>query len=298
MRNQKNFFKFGNFAFWVILVIIALNLFPFLNDKLYRQEHLSEWYNNFDTTQINIEEEDELKKDEKDTTEGKQDEKDNKQMTTFKWNWNDYDGRNCSVSFKLENEEFETSKRYRESYPALFFEGNLYSDFVKQCDKPISIISKALKLEMDKRSLSGIDRLNFVVSAIQTPPYTYIEMRNCKQGGDCKPNGCCPYVTPFAVYTPTEYVFQETGDCDTKSLIAYAILKKLNYNVAVMVGDTHAGPHAMLGVAGFPAEIPSSSVRHNGTIFQPWETTNFANEFQLGNMRMWRSWRNWKVVLN
>ena len=65
-----------------------------------------------------------------------------------------------------------------------------------------------------------------------------------------------------------------------------------------MVGDTHAGPHAMLGVAGFPAEIPSSSVRHNGTIFQPWETTNFANEFQLGNMRMWRSWRNWKVVLN
>lgn len=296
MKNPKIFFKFGNLAFWVILAIIVLNLFPFLNEKLYRQEQLSEWHSKFDTTQIVIEKEDELKEEEIDTTEEKQ--IDHKQMTTFKWNWNDYAGTNCSVSFKLENEEFEKSKRYRESYPSNFFEGNLYADFVRQCDKPISIISNALKLEMDKRNLRGIDRLNFVVSAIQTPPYTYIEIQDCKQGKPCKPDGCCPYIQPFAVYTPTEYVFQETGDCDTKSLIAYAILKKMNYNVAVMVGDTDGGKHAMLGVAGFPAQIPSNFVRYNGTIYQPWETTNFYPEFQLGNMRMWRSWRNWKVVLN
>jgi|688.fasta_scaffold20892_6 hypothetical protein len=297
MKNQNSHFRILNLVFWITLGILALFNFPFLDKSVFNHERFAEWYERFDTTKVEIDSFF-IDKDENNVSDDKEKQKEeNKPSTSFKWNWKDYNGRNCSVSFTIENEEFEKAKRFRESYSSNFSEANLYDDFVKRCDKPISILSNALKSEMDKRNLSGIDRLNFVVTAIQTPPYTFIEVQNCRQGGKCKPEGCCPFILPFAVYTPTEYIFQETGDCDTKSLICYAILKKLNYNVAIIVGDTEGGKHAMLGVAGFPAEIPSYYVRHNGTIYQPWETTNFAYEFQLGNMRMWRSWRNWNVIL-
>lgn len=299
MKDIKSIFRVFNIVFWVALFMILLYVITSVNNQSFDQSQFSQWYDKFDTTGIEIDstylsEEDKLLNDSiqqnKDTTQ--------KVLSHFHWKWRDYEGRRCELKFSIPEKEFEKAERYRLQYNSFFSETDLYQDFITISEIPLKIVSRAFTQEMNRRGLIGIDRLNFVVSAIQTPPYTYIEMGRCNAGTNCAPDGCCEYIRPFAVYTPTEYIFQKTGDCDTKSLICYALLKSHGVNAALICGDTDGGPHAMLGVAGFRPTIPSRAVRHNGTIFHPWETTNFDNSFQLGNMRMWRIWRNWYVTNN
>jgi hypothetical protein len=155
---------------------------------------------------------------------------------------------------------------------------------------------------MDKKQISGFDMLNYVVTAIQTPRYTSIEYVDKCEYKDCRPRadgrGCCENIYPFGLFTPAEFILQKTGDCDTKSLVAYALLKKLGFNAAMLIGDTESGVHAMLGLTNVVPSIPSKHVQYNGRIYYPWEVTNKRDGYQLGNMMMWRGWLNWNVVCN
>ncbi|NBU91942.1 MAG: hypothetical protein EBS17_03770 [Flavobacteriia bacterium] len=289
---KLNFDSFYRYliVFIASIIWIISYLIPKINHQSFQDRYIEDWLEEFDTSRV------ELSKEEDGDKEPKKDDAEPKKLRYFHWKWEDYSGTRCEVKFSIPEEDYFKAKTYRENYRNASL-SLLYQDFVQVCSRPISLLAEAFRKEMDQRKLQGIERLNFLVTAIQTPPYTYIEIDECDDG-ICAPDGCCPFVQPFAVYTPTEYIFQETGDCDTKSLLAFALLKKLNYHAALLVGDTDAGPHAMLGVAHQNPAIPSRTVRYNGTIYYPWETTNFEEEFQLGNMRMWRGWNHWTVMLN
>jgi hypothetical protein len=148
------------------------------------------------------------------------------------------------------------------------------------------------------------------VSSIQYLGYTFIcngtDDSRCGSGDapreDCKPKninnnqrpGCCDNVRPFAVYSPLEFAYLKTGDCDTKALFAFTILKGLGYNnVSVIYGDVKGGGHAMLGV-----KIPNPSTSghfirdYDGQKIYAWETT--GNSWRLGQ-RIWNPWKNWKI---
>lgn len=194
----------------------------------------------------------------------------------------------------------------------MFFNSSqLYSDFVNISEPVIDSMTNAFKLDIEKNKFrEDIQVLNYVVSAIQFPEYTKITHKEecpCNDMGrdwvnDCTPRkdgrGCCNNVVPFAVYTPTEFIYYKTGDCDTKSLIAYAILKKMGFDAAIIVGDTQGGPHAMLAIANVRPVVFSKYVKQNSKIYFPWEVTSRRNDFVLGNIGMWNNWENWSVSLN
>ena len=191
---------------------------------------------------------------------------------------------------------------YRKSYSVFFSESKIYSDFIKASNPVIDSMLKAMKMDMNKKQIRGNDMLNYVVTAIQTPRYTSIEYGDKCKYNDCRPRadgrGCCENIYPFGLFTPAEFILQKTGDCDTKSLVAYALLKKLGFKAAMLTGETEGGPHAMLGLTNVVPSIPSKYVQYNGRIYYPWEVTGKWDGFQLGNMTMWRGWLNWNVVCN
>jgi hypothetical protein len=300
MKDGKSLFRILNLAFWITLFILLLFALPFIKKETFSHNEFSQWQKQFDTTLIEIDSSfiSDDDKNQIDTLNRDQDSA-NKQLEHFHWRWRDYDGNRCELKFSIPEHEFTKAERYRNNYNSyLFDQAQLYQDFIEISEIPLKIISEAFTKEMNRRRLQGIDRLNFVVSAIQTPPYTYVKLGDCENATRCAPDGCCGHIRPYAVYTPTEYIFQETGDCDTKSLICYAILKSHGINAALICGDTDGGLHAMLGVAEYHPVIPSRSIRENGVLYHPWETTNFDHSFQLGNMRMWRIWRGWHVTNN
>lgn len=58
-----------------------------------------------------------------------------------------------------------------------------------------------------------------------------------------------PYEIPdnyYGLYSPTDVLYRNAGDCDSKSVLAALILKKLGYDTAIFYSDEYR--HAMLGI--------------------------------------------------
>jgi hypothetical protein len=89
-----------------------------------------------------------------------------------------------------------------------------------------------------------------------------------------------PYEIPgnyYGIYTPSEVLYRDAGDCDSKSLLAALILKEMGYEAAIFYSDEYA--HAMLGL-----NVPSAGEykEHNGTPYYFTEMT--ATGWQIGEL--------------
>jgi hypothetical protein len=301
MKRDKQLFDIFNWLFWIILGIILFLVFPYFKNGFFDEKGIEKWTHAFEEQKI-----DTVLKPKKDSTTANQ-----KQINII-WAWEDFKGINHRISFTIPEEDYKKAVRYRTGYKDDFDETKIYLDFISVSLPAIDSMTKAMKIDMEKNSISGYAMMDYVVTAIQNPVYTKIThlnecptfdmgqnwLNDCREREDGR--ACCNNVIPFAVYTPTEFIVQKTGDCDTKALIAYAILKRLNFSAAILIGEAgsgnDAGGHAMLGVANVVPEIPTKYVTYRGTMYHPWEVTSFRPDAKLGNMRMWSVWRNWHVV--
>jgi len=298
---DKRFFNLSSILFWVILGIVLFLCLPYFKNGLYEDESVIKWVKNFEKKKIYI-----------DSFQKQQNDKN----ISINWVWSDFKNDKHEISFSVQLKDIIYAKEYRKKYYESINVGNLYVDFIKISEPVISSMYSAMRNDVENKKLNKFDVMNYIVSAIQTPTYTKITNEPnecpCKDMGidwtsDCYPRtdgkGCCNGVIPFAVYTPAEFIYQKTGDCDTKTIIAYALFKKFGFDAAVLTGYTsndirNPGGHCMLGVAGVKPNMPASTVKYQGHIYYPWEVTNFDPSFVLGNMNMWKVWKDWEVVCN
>ena len=242
--------------------------------------------------------------DNKDTTK-----QSDKNSTLVQWNWIDYRNGHHKLKIKVKNNNISNGIKARENKSFFLGDWNdLYNTLYKTSLPTLQPLISSMKSSIKSKKLNYQEALDFVVSSIQFIPYTLVVENNecpCTAFGidfkdDCIPrkdnSGCCNNIRPGAVYSPTEFLIKKTGDCDTKSLFAYSILKQLGFDVAVIVGEVEGGLHAMLAVNLLSPPVITKYVKYNGKNYYPWEVT--GGNSRLGDMRMWNSWRNWSVVLN
>jgi hypothetical protein len=284
---------------WIILLLIVIIGSPLLRKRIYKEQPLLTWLNQFDT--INIVKNDSFVVKIKDP----------QNIQTTIWKWTGFDDKEHLITFKYPIEYVEIAKNYRINYGNNFTESQLYTDFVEVSNPVLDSMTKAMLLDMKNNNINQPQQiLNYVVSAIQFPKYTKItDIEECPCNdmnrdwkNDCNARldgtGCCNSVIPFAIFTPAEFILKKTGDCDTKALIAYAILKKLGFDAAVIVGDADGGAHAMLAVANVSPVVFSNYVKFDSKMYFPWEVTSRNNSSVLGYTGMWNNWSNWKVSIN
>lgn len=299
MRKKKRVFDLSNWMFWIILLLIIIIGSPLLRKSIYKDQQLLAWLNQFDTI-INTKKDSFLVKI-----------KDPQKIQTTTWKWTGFDDKDHLITFSYPIEYIEMAKNYRINYGNNFIEGQLYTDFVNISNPVLDSMTKAMMIDMNNNNIKQPQQiLNYVVSAIQFPKYTKItNIEECPCNdmnrdwkNDCNArldgSGCCNSVIPFAVFTPAEFILKKTGDCDTKALIAYAILKKLGFDAAVIVGDADGGAHAMLAVANVSPVVFSNYVKFDSKLYFPWEVTSRNNSSVLGYTGMWNNWSNWKVSIN
>jgi hypothetical protein len=284
----------GNWLFWGLFCFLLILMFPFFKDGFYSDESVMSWVEKFkkpvvDTTNVR-KDDDSLKKD----------------VLDIQWAWIDFNRNQNSITFKILKEDYQKAITTRESLD-FWSATEVYRSLMEVSSGPLDSMANAMKRDIQQKNLSGISAMNYVVNAIQFPRYTKVANDNecpCNDNGqfytdDCNPredgSGCCNNVKPFAVYSPTEFIVQKTGDCDTKSLIAFGLLSRMGYDVAVLIGQIPA--HAMLGVANMRPDVVTKYVSYNGQIYFPWEVTAFADHCVLGNMSMWNPWVNWEVAI-
>ena len=265
---KRNFFDISNIVFWLLVLGISFLFLPYFKDVTYDNSKLEEWVKAFDTIQpvpiidtlIEV-----------DTSK-------NITKYAFKiWDWKDFNGKQHSIKFKYKIGSLESAENNR---LASVNYGPLYEHDKLILDDLIQQMKKYIK----GNNLDYMNALEYVCSSIQDIPYTLISNKingcpcelsfgsfsaNCKVQSDGR--GCCDDVMPFAVYSPFEFVYKETGDCDTRALLAFTILKEMGFDVAVMVSKNTS--HSVLGVANIGGAGNSYGTNLYGKKYYLWELT-------------------------
>lgn len=220
------------------------------------------------------------------------------------WKWKDFNGASYLLNFRIKKNDYLFSRQQRISSEKIL--GELYYEMYVNDNRLLDDMINSYKNIIQSKGLNPYESMEMIVTSIQSIPYTYV-LTSGRQCGDLDgsqrlpsencavsidPCGCCDNVIPFAVYTPVEFAVQRTADCDTRSLFAYTILKRLGFDVAVMV--SHNETHSVLGVS-VPI-IPGDGRRGNFGIAKKyflWELTCYGP-----GLGQYIKGSDWEIALN
>lgn len=319
MNKRHQYFNRIVVVFWVLLALISLMWLLNFGNGIFDEETFVRRIEVNDSSRKAYEAELKRQRFEdslnrirnKDTSESKNN------IVQKKWSWLSSDGKRHSITFNLLRSDYVASLNRRRKISITGVE--LWAYMCENDRNGLSSMVDAYRQMILREKLDYFQAMDAVVSSIQSIPYTYVLCGNNRCGEpnpddlndtypkrNCRPvifpYGCCDDVTPWAVYSPLEFAMQETGDCDTKSLMAYILLDELNrvmqtngaiFDVAMLMGDVEAGRHAMLGI-----NIPNPPYREQFAYderhvkYFAWEATTQGN---LPGQRVWRTFRNWSA---
>jgi hypothetical protein len=219
-------------------------------------------------------------------------------LTRF-WSWNSFNGKEYNITFKVLKADYVNAVKRRASSKNR--EGDLYSELALGDYAGLDDLVEQYKKIIAAENLDYFESMNLIVSSVQNIPYTLVVDGACPLDdytNNCSVlesrKGCCGFVLPFGVYSPIEFAVKSTGDCDTRSLFAYTILKQMGYDVSVMVSNSQT--HSVLGV-NVPI-IPEGGDRTGNGYFASqyylWELTVYGP--LLGQKSVVGD--DWRVALN
>ncbi|HEY4194579.1 MAG TPA: hypothetical protein VGM63_03530, partial [Mucilaginibacter sp.] len=221
-------------------------------------------------------------------------------LITYFRSWKDYDGKPYSGNYSVRQSAFMNAKRYK---------NRLHID--QGSERGYDEMLNALE-ENDKANLNGfyhlLDSLNsknnlsrekfaeMAVSMVQDIPYSVVLPQACD--GNLYPdqfirsylasaNARCDGYEKFGINTPVEFLATLNGDCDTRTLLLYAVLSHYEYDVALMSSEHYS--HSIIGI-NLPYE--GSSYNDQGKRYILWETTSLSKPGilpnEIANLNYWR----------
>lgn len=211
--------------------------------------------------------------------------------------WKDYRGDIHRMDIVLSKRDIRISKNNRNQNNIVNGFGGLYADLSVFND----VMLERVYYNLDSlRQVKQMDEKTFaeaIVSMIQDIPYKLILDTDCAQAAQqsrfvqeylnrCS-EPCCLGNTKFGVQAPAEFLGNLYGDCDTRTLCLYTILKHFEYDVGIINSTQLA--HSMLAI-----NLPYEGIYklHNNKRYYIWETTNvgFIPGYvspDYNNMNLW-----------
>jgi hypothetical protein len=136
----------------------------------------------------------------------------------------------------------------------------LYINLVEFDNNKIDSIATLFAKKSLKKNLTILQTAEMVTTFIQEIPYVLVHQNTCQQIIKYEANDSfitkyhsdkklCLANIPGGVQSPYEFLHNLKGDCDTRSLLGYAILKKLNISTSIWISKAYG--HCVLGV-GLP----------------------------------------------
>lgn len=215
--------------------------------------------------------------------------------------WRDNNSAYYRGTFKIRQDHFSLSRLQRErltvdAQTATQYWNRIYKRLSSDDSEFLDKICKEYVRIIKSKKLSRQQSADMIVTSIQNIPYYLVHELSHRQadrefGGFITEyhmtGGPCLSEIKFGLQSPTEFMGNFKGDCDTRSVMLYTVLNRLGLKAIVLASD-HYG-HAILGIAG---NYRGKSIRYSGEDYYVWETT--ATGFrpgvlsdECGNMRYW-----------
>ena len=246
-------------SFYAIFVCLVLfGMFSFFTNS----------FDNIDTNDVDIEELD--------------DSTDYSEIVSRPHSWKDNKNRIHSGIFKFRYGDYIDSKKNKESIN-FSNQNSLYREIVENDKSKLNMIFSVLDSIKNNNNYSKKEFADIVVSLVQNIPYSYNIETNCEDKSslpdayvDDISSGvpCISYVR-YDILTPLELFKNFLGDCDSRTVLLYTILKQYKYDVVILNSNLYS--HSMLGL-NIPTRGKYKLIRGKKYFF--WETT--APGYKLG----------------
>ncbi len=216
--------------------------------------------------------------------------------------WMDNYGNHFKGKLSVRERDYLRLKNYLNTYKPKsngYFWTNLY-DYIERTDTPSLdlVMNTFIKINSEK-NLNRMEFAEMVVSCIQNIPYSFVFQEECPTENfdeltkhilqDCPE--CCIGKIKYGIQNPVSFIKNLKGDCDTRTVLIYSILKHFKYDVAIVNSEFYR--HSIIGI-----DLPASGLFkiHNGKKYVLWETT--AKYFEAGYLSPgFDDVTHWNVIL-
>lgn len=218
-------------------------------------------------------------------------------------NWKDNYGNEYTTDLSVRERDYHRLKNHIDNYKPRgggYFWGNLYKYIEKKDGPSLDLVMEAFTEINDQHRLNKMEFAEMVVSCIQDIPYSLVFPGNCESPEKYeesirkileKCSDCCIGNIKYGIQNPISFMRNLKGDCDTRTVLIYSILKHFNYDIAIVNSEFYK--HSILGI-----NLPASGLYkiHNGKKYVLWETT--AKYFEVGHLAPnFNDVTHWNVVL-
>ncbi len=185
--------------------------------------------------------------------------------------WQDADASKRSMQYALSSTAENSAFYYRdtvnvaENGTELGFWHNFYFSLYEHDKDLLSALQDSIQKLAARQQIAPTELVYTIVSLVQDIPYNYI-----------LPNDSCATHTDFpcvpsqryGVLSPVEFLYTLSGDCDTRTVLLFTLLKNMGYSPIIVNSAQYR--HSMLAV-----DIPTEGdfFVHKGRKFYFWETT-------------------------
>lgn len=213
--------------------------------------------------------------------------------------WQDYESNEYSGNIQVRKSDFRNSEKFRNNILVSNEDPDQYNTIVAEIydyDKnKLPLLYLMFDSIKEKHNLDEKQFAEVITSCIQDIPYTLVLDRDCdprqyndKFISEYLRNGkqCAPFVK-FGLFSPTEFMGNLEGDCDTRTLLLFTILNHYKYDVAMLGSELYK--HSVLGI-NLP--LQGISKRINSKRYVIWETTQQGIPpgiipREISDMRFW-----------
>ena len=184
------------------------------------------------------------------------------------WKKYEYDSTFC-LSYVLSSKAVAPSTEFRNGLSTYerTYEGywrNVYYALYTEDQQAISFLQDSLQNIAARNNLSRNELARLIVSFVQDIPYSYVVQESCEvRDRPCRGN------EKFGILSPVEFLYSLSGDCDTRSVLLYSVLKHFGFSPLIVISNEYR--HAMIAI-----DIPAAGdhILHKGRKFYFWETTS------------------------
>jgi hypothetical protein len=211
--------------------------------------------------------------------------------------WKDYQGNVFCMDYLSDPSEEAAAAKYRNEFRfpmeddyRIFWQA-VYDSLYQADIGKIDQVCDSLEKIRDAHGLGKSAFADAIVTFVQDIDYVFVLWDEGCGTGEYPSTGCLDDVR-FGLYSPIEFLGGWIGDCDTRALLLYSILKRFGYHPGIAISREYQ--HAMLVL-----RAPSSGdfILHKGAKYYFWETT--AKGWPLGAMPPTTSnIHKWHVVMD
>ncbi len=217
--------------------------------------------------------------------------------------WKDNYGHQYNGNLTVREKDFIRLYNYLDSYrpkDVTNFWGKLYAHMDKTDSPSLDLVLDTFATIHAKHQLNQMEFAEMVISCIQDIPYSFVFQTECFPPDQYEESirelllecpECCIGNKMFGIQNPVSFIQNLKGDCDTRTVLIYSILKYFDYDVAILNSDFYR--HSIIGL-----NLPSSGeyLMHHGKKYAVWETT--AKYYTVGQLPAnFDDITHWNVIL-